>query len=211
MQDCTMAINGATRPLASPSRSRAARIHDIHIAACELVIDHGYDGFTMDDLARACGISRRTLFNYIPDKASAVLGSVAEHDMEALRGFRRGNPTGSLFADLIETFETIVDEDEIFELQTLGHHHLVEKAIASDPKVMAIATQRFEEAATLISDAVCDRQGWSRDDLRGRTLAARLLAIIKVTLEEVSRREERQDFITIFREVVAADNAVYTS
>ena len=55
-------------------RRRIARQQEIHAAACRLVVERGYYGFTMDDLAGAVGVSRRTLFNHVPDKASAVLG-----------------------------------------------------------------------------------------------------------------------------------------
>ena len=50
------------------------RISKIRVAALNLVIENGYDGFTMEELAHEVGVSRRTLFNYIKDKESAVLG-----------------------------------------------------------------------------------------------------------------------------------------
>lgn len=50
-------------------RRRIARQQEIHAADCRLVVERGYDGFTMDDLAGAVGVSRRTLFNHDPDKA----------------------------------------------------------------------------------------------------------------------------------------------
>lgn len=205
-----MAIESATASNVSSSRSRVARVHAIHVAACNLVIERGYDGFTMDDLAHACGISRRTLFNYIPDKASAVLGSVTEGDIDAVQAFRRGEPTGELIPDLIATFEVIIEQDDAFEAKTLEHHQLLEKAIASDPKVMALATGRFEDVTRLISNVVCAREGWPDDDLRARALAAHMLALIKLSLEELSRRNEGADFLKIFHEVLAADNAVRT-
>ena len=50
------------------------RISKIRVAALNLVIENGYDGFTMEGLAHKVGVSRRTLLNYIKDKESAVLG-----------------------------------------------------------------------------------------------------------------------------------------
>ena len=46
-----------------------------HVAAAQrLAVDCGYAGFTVEDLARAVGVSRRTLFNHVSSKEEAVLG-----------------------------------------------------------------------------------------------------------------------------------------
>lgn len=37
-------------------------------AAQRLAVDCGYSGFTVEDLARAVGVSRRTLFNHVSSK-----------------------------------------------------------------------------------------------------------------------------------------------
>ena len=46
----------------------------ITLCAQRLTDAHGIDGFTMDELADAAEVSRRTLFNYFPSKTDAVLG-----------------------------------------------------------------------------------------------------------------------------------------
>ena len=42
-----------------------------------LADDRGFDGFTMDELAAAAAVSRRTLFNHVSGKLEAVLGPPA--------------------------------------------------------------------------------------------------------------------------------------
>ena len=72
------------------------RISKIRVAALNLVIENGYDGFTMEELAHKVGVSRRTLFNYIKDKESAVLGSEMSEEVEnQFQNFAAGLPTGS--------------------------------------------------------------------------------------------------------------------
>src|SRR5262245_25184889 len=96
--------------------SRSARLHFVTHSANEdrksstarritvfaqrLTDERGFDGFTMDDLAGAAGLSRRTLFNYFPSKADAVLGAGPELDDEFIQEFRVGGPTGDLVEDL---------------------------------------------------------------------------------------------------------------
>ncbi|MDP3890466.1 TetR family transcriptional regulator, partial [Nocardioides sp.] len=75
---------------------RHATAHRITQRAQELTLEHGLDGFTMDELADAADVSRRTLFNYFPGKIDAVLGAIPQIDPELLAVFRAGGPHGDL-------------------------------------------------------------------------------------------------------------------
>ena len=69
--------------------------------ALELTRDKGFDGWTMDDLAAAAEVSRRTVFNYFDGKADLVLGPMHETSDETAAAFVAGGPTGRLFDDLL--------------------------------------------------------------------------------------------------------------
>ncbi|WP_278257802.1 TetR family transcriptional regulator [Nocardioides convexus] len=58
--------------------------------AVRLTVDKGFDGWTIDDLAVAADVSRRTVFNYFDGKAEVVLGPEPEVDRGAPRRLRRG-------------------------------------------------------------------------------------------------------------------------
>ena len=70
-------------------------------AAQRLAVDCGYSGFTVEDLARAVGVSRRTLFNHISSKEEAVLGMLPELTDEQAQTLRDGGPTGHLVDDVL--------------------------------------------------------------------------------------------------------------
>ena len=53
---------------ASSMPSRLPPAAAIVTAAQRLAVDCGYAGFTVEDLARAVGASRRTLFNHVSSK-----------------------------------------------------------------------------------------------------------------------------------------------
>src|SRR6478609_9557324 len=74
--------------------------HRIAMCAQRLTDEHGLDGFTMDELADAAEVSRRTLFNYFPSKLDAVLGELPAVPPAALATFHAGGPHGSLIEDL---------------------------------------------------------------------------------------------------------------
>ena len=72
----TRLSESATLPPTTWGRAdkRALTARRIVLCAQELTLEHGLDGFTMDDLAQRAEVSRRTLFNYFPSKDDAVLG-----------------------------------------------------------------------------------------------------------------------------------------
>ena len=84
----------ASSDACAPSGSSTADAH-------RLTDDRGLDGFTIDDLAAAAEVSRRTLFNYYPCKVDAVLGPAPDLDDEVWATFVAGGPGGDLVEDLI--------------------------------------------------------------------------------------------------------------
>lgn len=191
-----------------PRAQRATRrLREIQRAACHLVLQHGYDGFTMDDLAEAVGVSRRTLFNHVPDKASAVLGpdDLADHPQVAV--FRKGGPSGALMPDLVEAVKSVLSDFPDDE-EAAQQHALVERAIAQDAKVSRLALERFTHLSELLAALICEREQWPSGDLRARSISATFLALVKVSIEEFSRRPTTTDFTTVFTEVLDANAAV---
>ncbi|NHN55072.1 TetR family transcriptional regulator [Calidifontibacter sp. DB0510] len=187
-------------------RRRAERLLRIHIEAVRLVTEHGYAGFTMDDLADAVGISRRTLFNEVSDKATAVLGFDDFADQPAIADFRAGQPTGELLPDLVHTVKTLVDLTAADDPRAQEAHQLLDAAIAADPKLAQIVSERLAEMATLLGQEICLREGWEPEDLRARALAASLFALIMLTLE-IHKTQTGRTFSQIFTEVLAAEAA----
>lgn len=181
----------------------------IRCEASRLTVERGYDGFTMDDLAERVGMSRRTLFNLVPDKESAVLG--LEPDFGASEEgsvFRERGPRGDLVPDLLAMFETAMarlsGSDAAAASQTAADHLLYTEALAADPKVLAMAHARAGRHTQEVAELIATREGWAGDDLRARSLSAALGALIRVAFDEVARRGGSTPIAEVFRETVAA-------
>lgn len=59
--------------------SGAASTRDAILAAASRVfIEHGFEGTSMDLVAKAAGVARRTLYNQFPDGKESMFGAVAE-------------------------------------------------------------------------------------------------------------------------------------
>ena len=142
------------------------RISKIRVAALNLVIDNGYDGFTMEELAQKVGVSRRTLFNYIKDKESAVLGPEFSEEVEyQFQNFAAGLPTGSLREDseiMAKTeFNRAVGNEFFPEIS-----QLTARALAEDAKLRGMYYQRNRRIIQRIRQAVQAREGWKSSDPR---------------------------------------------
>lgn len=85
------------------SATTSSRRQAIIAAAQRLAVKRGYSGFTVEDLAEAVGVSRRTLFNHVSSKEEAVLGMLPRITDEQIATLRSGGPTGDLVEDLVIT------------------------------------------------------------------------------------------------------------
>jgi AcrR family transcriptional regulator len=76
----------AEEPAAEGLRERKKRLTRQRLSdtATEMFLEHGFDGVRVAEIARACGVSEKTVFNYFPTKESLVL-DLDETTMTALR------------------------------------------------------------------------------------------------------------------------------
>ncbi|KXT58815.1 TetR family transcriptional regulator [Gordonia sp. QH-12] len=78
--------------------------------AIDLFTEHGFDETSVDDIAAAAGIARRTLFRYYPSKNSLAWGEFNEH-LDGLRDLLRNSsddvPLGATLRDALIAFNTV--------------------------------------------------------------------------------------------------------
>ncbi|YAL82207.1 TetR/AcrR family transcriptional regulator [Dermacoccaceae bacterium W4C1] len=197
----------ATSRSTTAAQRRRDRLYLVQEHACRLVIDRGYDGFTMDDLAAAAGVSRRTLFNLVKDKAASVLGPPDITHHQALEDFRKGGPTGNLQRD-VETLVDRVMREKSDDPEAMAQHALMEQAMAADPKVRGIVTDRFTEFTEFATVLICEREGWVIGDRRARALATVLLALSQMTVSELDPTAGGEHLADLFAENLRATRAV---
>lgn len=158
----------------------------------------------MDELAEAVGVSRRTLFNYVPDKASAVLGVEEQLEHDAIDTFLRGGPTGGLVPDMLHVVDTVLSSEVGDDPADRELHRLREQAVASDAKLLKLAADQMERLSVEAAGALCIREGWASGDLRARALSAAVFALIDLALREFSAQPDAGTIQETFRRVVAA-------
>jgi AcrR family transcriptional regulator len=79
----------AVRPLPLPERKRQLVRLEIARAAWLLFAERGYEDTTVDEIARAAGISRRSFFRYFSSKEDVVVGTSDALAEDVLAAFAR--------------------------------------------------------------------------------------------------------------------------
>jgi AcrR family transcriptional regulator len=160
---------------------RVRTAHQIAVCAQRLTVERGLDGFTMDDLAEAAGVSRRTLFNYYPSKFEAVLGPVHDIEPELMQEFRDRGPSG----DLIEDIGAVLSR--VFEVKGFDRAdaEVARLAVRSDPRLLAAAHHRFESITADFTDLLLEREGPQFGVHRARILLVVIAGLHDVVLDQV--------------------------
>lgn len=120
-----MAIS-APQPTTSPSERRRSQQREearrtILAAAESLLVEHGYEGFSMRRLVERCGYTAPTIYHYFHDKQGlldAVLDDRLSLVLDRLQRLERR-------ADAAETVREMVGEFARFGLENPAHHSLL--------------------------------------------------------------------------------------
>lgn len=196
-------------PVLTQTPTRAAKRLETsrRLARCalELCVEHGYDGWTLDDLAQRAEVSRRTVFNYFDGKAAVVLGPEPDVSDESRARFVAKGPTGRLLTDILVLAEEVFT-DHAPDPETVALHREV---VSRDPQLVALVHDRFEIVTERFVDYVQQREGASYDADRPRLLIRLLLGVFDTAVDRL-RTDPTRPFVEIFTEAVADARSVLT-
>lgn len=132
------------RPHTGRRRNEAAR-EAIIDAAIALLQQVGYEGFTIERLARDAGVGKQTIYRWWPSKAAVIAEAVGERAQQTIPL----PDTGVLADDLREFFETTFRQSE-------------DPAILSELKSMMVASIENPETARPFYDFLAGRRATLR-------------------------------------------------
>jgi mycofactocin system transcriptional regulator len=167
-------------PARSAGRPSATDHAAIERAAFTLFEEQGFDDTTMDQIARAVGVGKRTLFRYFPSKNDIPWGQFDD----SLRHFREqfdAVPAGTPLADAVHH---CVVAFNAFDDAVLEQHRFRMRLILRTPALQAHSAIKYEAWRRVIAEFVAGRSGISPDDHLPRLIGHVSLAVSVAAYEQ---------------------------
>lgn len=158
-REVTASVRVGRQP--STSRSHLSRV------ALELFLEHGFNETTVDDIAAAAGIGRRTLFRYFTSKNDLPWGDF-EAGLLGMRRFLSNLPDDIPLADAL--FAAIVDFNR-FPAQEIPFHRERMKLLFNVPALIAHSTIRYAAWRSVLAQYVARRLHVEEDSIQPQAIA----------------------------------------
>lgn len=175
-------------------RERKKRLtrQQISDTATGMFIERGFDAVRVADVAEACGVSEKTVYNYFPTKESLLLDREDEMVATVWRALGPDAPPGSpiaavvaaLEADITETFSLWDDRPmaEVYE----GIRCFIELVESTD-SLRAAQRDMMDRLVDVAAEALAERAGMDPDDPEPRIAAAAIVALWDVQFRAMKR------------------------
>ncbi len=152
-------------------RRRSTSWEHISDVAIDLFMARGFDDVSVDDVASAAGIARRTLFRYYPSKSALPWGDFDAH-LDHMRALLADLDPEVPIRDALRTallaFNDFDDPDR---------HRQRMRLILETEALQAYSMTMYAGWRAVVAAFVADRLGLDGDDLRPQTVAWTMLAV----------------------------------
>jgi AcrR family transcriptional regulator len=157
-------------------RKRAETHSRIQAEAMRLFLEHGFEATTLDEIAAAAGVSRRSLFHYFASKEEIVFSTKADFpDLIAEAIGRR--PENEPLLDMVEN--ALVDLATRY--QSAQARDLA-RLIQDTPALSAGDQAKYEKVERVLAKALADQKGVPETDIACRVTAATAIGILKLSI-----------------------------
>jgi len=160
-------------PLDRRQRKREAVRQSISDAATRLFVAHGFDAVTVDDIAAAADVSRKTVFNHFPRKEDMFFDLTEEGIEDLSEAFARRDPSLSVIEGLRRFAHQAVAERRPYVRFMEGSEKFVATVVASEA-LKARARGIRDELTTAVASRIASAWGKQEPDADA-TFAATLL------------------------------------
>jgi AcrR family transcriptional regulator len=141
-------------------------------AAMALFLERGFEATTLDDIAAAADISRRSFFHYFASKEDVVF-AWHEESMAALVAAVAARPAGEAMLTAAENAISAM----VRQLEP-GEAMAIAKLKHDNPALQARDQVKYEKLERALADALIKRTGHRSADHKTEKLQARLVAMV---------------------------------
>jgi TetR/AcrR family transcriptional regulator, regulator of mycofactocin system len=171
---------GARQAGRPPGRRHVTSREELERAAFALFAAKGFEETTVDDIAAAAGIGRRTFFRYFPSKNDVPWGAF-EAELERMRVRLKACPAEIPLMDAVRV--ALVDFNHVPAGQVPLHRRRME-LILRVPALYAHSTLRFTAWRQVVAEFAAERTGRRADDLAPQAIAHAVLGVALAAYEQ---------------------------
>lgn len=166
-----------TPPAGLRQRKRAETHARIQSEAMRLFIANGFDATTLDEIAGAADVSRRSLFHYFASKEEIVFAAKA-HFPDIVSDAIGRRPAEEPLLDMVENaMSDLATRYQTPEAKALA------RLIHDTPALSAGDQAKYETMERALAKALADRKGLAETDMACHVTAATAIGIMKLATE----------------------------
>lgn len=177
--------------------------------ATAMFLERGFDAVRVSEIAAACGVSEKTVFNYFPSKEALIL-DLPEATMTALRtGLARADRTpvdtalDILAGELDSLLSWLGAQPDLAEAR--ARVRAFNELLLSTPSLRAHYREMTDRLVAVAAETLATRTGRDSDDPRCQIAATAILGLWRVQFTALRRSLDGENTPEQIREAVTAD------
>ena len=166
----------------------------IQEGARALFVARGYDGTTLEDIAAAANLSRRTLFHYFKSKDDILMsmtGGMGDALVQGLEVQPPGKPPLATMMDAMTDIAAAQPHDELL---------IFDKVMRSSEAVLARKRANYIFSEEVLFEAMQRR--WPEPAMREelRLAANMVVSVVRLSLEQFNREEGKRSLVEVMND-----------
>ena len=156
--------------------------------ARRLFKERSFDAVTVDDIARAADVSRKTVFNYFPSKEDLLFSGMEVYEAQLLEAIRARKPGESIltaFMGFVTEPRGLLAAEDPDAGERLA---ALSRLIAGSPRLLAREQQIYAGYAAALAALISDETRARADDVTPWIAANAMIGVHKALVDHVRRR-----------------------
>jgi len=167
-------------------RRRSTSREELERVALDLFATKGFDETTVEDIAAAAGIGRRTFFRYHPSKNDVVWGDF-DNELDHLRRWLASCPPDLPLMRAVH--DAVIDFNRLDPAEVPWHRRRMQ-VILHNPALQAYSTLMYARWRMVIAEFVAGRVGAAPTDFLPQLVAYAALAAAVAAYDQWLLRED---------------------